>query len=87
MHNGYWESVPAEYREKWADIFLNNTEGANLSEDCPVCFHYEHKHLAYVPLEWDCVLDIEPWKFMAISEPIHEIMIMNDYTKSEEGKE
>ena len=37
MGNGYWTSVPIEYIEEWKSIFRNNTEGAHLSENCPVC--------------------------------------------------
>lgn len=37
MKGGYWESVPAEYEEKWITIFSDSREGADLSACCPVC--------------------------------------------------
>lgn len=43
-------------------------------EWCASCFHYRFNHLAYVPLEWDCDLNIEAWRLMVIPEPINERM-------------
>ena len=41
MNDGYWESVPDEYIEEWANIFLNSMEGPDLSACCPICHHKE----------------------------------------------
>lgn len=41
MNNRYWQSVPIECIEEWKSIFRNNTEGAHLSENCPVCQNKE----------------------------------------------
>lgn len=37
MGSGFWKSVPAEYIEKWREIFSDNQEGCNLSICCPIC--------------------------------------------------
>lgn len=43
-------------------------------EWCAACFRYKFIYLCSVPLNWDYELEIEPWKLMAIPEPINEKM-------------
>lgn len=47
-------------------------------EWCGACFRYKFSHSCPVPLNWDYKLEIEPWKFMTIPEPINEKIRLNE---------
>lgn len=64
----YTLSMPKQtkYKKK-----LYKGQGAHW-EWCGCCLHYKFNNLAYVPEDWVCDLNIEPWKLMTIPEPINE---------------